>query len=352
MSNWKRLIAGVLATVVLVGAFALTGGMKGGQRTDGLLYQASGLRPDGELLLVNGETVTCEEFLYWLDYDCQYLAAYIPELDWNAALTEDMTYGDYALEDVLQTVKLYSVVRQWAEESGTVLTEEVQAQLAQERADMVSYYGSEEAYQYQLTYQGITDEFRQYISETVYLYRLLYQRFCTPGDALYPSDAELTEYAAGQNLMTALVVTIPAGDEAEETAADAAKRLAEAADLEAEYAAICTELEQEATGAISVAAVAGDGLSDTIAALEVGEVSQPVSPYGDGAYYVAVRQELDLPAVAELYFDTALTARRESAKVTLNDDLYGKLNVADFCEKLTALRAEMQVTDGENDGAA
>lgn len=352
MSNWKRLAAGVLATVILVGAFALTGGMKGGKRTDGLLYQASGLRPDGELLLVNGETVTCEEFLYWLDYDCQYLSGYIPDLDWNAALTEDMTYGDYALEDVLQTVKLYSVVRQWAAESGTELTEEVQAALVQERADMVSYYGSEEAYQYQLAYQGITDEFQQYISETVYLYRLLYQRFCTPGDALYPADAELESYAEAQALMTALIVTVPAGDEAEETANDIAKRLAEADDVAAEHAAICTELEQEVSSAITVADVAGDGLSDAIAALAVGEVSQPVSPYGDGTYYIAVRQELDLPAVAEVYFDEALTARRESARITLNDDLYGKLNVADFCERMADLRAAMQPDTTESDGVA
>lgn len=349
MSNLKRLIAGILATVVLVGAFALTGGMKGGQRTDGLLYEASGLHPDGELLLVNGEAVTCEEFLYWLDYDCQYLSAYIPELDWSAALTEDMTYGDYALQDVTQTVKLYSVVRQWAEESGTVLTEEAAAELAQQRSDMVTYYGGEEAYLQQLALQGITDELQQRINETTYLYRLLYQRFCTPGDALYPADAELERYAGENGLMTALIVTIPAADGAEETAQAVAQRLGEAEDVAAEYAAICEELEQEAGSAVTVAAVAGDGLSDAISLLAAGEVSQPVEPYGDGTYYVAVRQDTDLAAVAESYFDTALSQRRESATVTLNDELYSAIDVAAFHTRMTALRTELQAqqTDGE-----
>ena len=69
-NNWVRLIAGVLVSVALVGAISLTGGMKKGSRTDGLLYEASGLHPDGQLLLVNGEAVTCEEYLYWLAYDC------------------------------------------------------------------------------------------------------------------------------------------------------------------------------------------------------------------------------------------------------------------------------------------
>ena len=69
-NNWVRLIAGALASVVLVGAISLTGGMKKGHRTDGLLYEASGLHPDAELLLIDGQTVTAEEYLYWLAYDC------------------------------------------------------------------------------------------------------------------------------------------------------------------------------------------------------------------------------------------------------------------------------------------
>ena len=80
-NNWVRLIAGVLVSVALVGAISLTGGMKKGSRTDGLLYEASGLHPDGQLLLVNGETVTCEEYLYWLAYDCEYLSTYVQGID-------------------------------------------------------------------------------------------------------------------------------------------------------------------------------------------------------------------------------------------------------------------------------
>ena len=65
-NNWIRFLAGALVSVMLVGAFALTGGMKGGKSTEGLLYQASGLHPDGEMLAISGQTVTCEEYLFWL----------------------------------------------------------------------------------------------------------------------------------------------------------------------------------------------------------------------------------------------------------------------------------------------
>ena len=95
-NNWVRLIAGVLVSVALVGAISLTGGMKKGSRTDGLLYEASGLHPDGQLLMVNGKTVTCEEYLYWLAYDCEYLSTYVQDIDWSAELTSGITYGDYA----------------------------------------------------------------------------------------------------------------------------------------------------------------------------------------------------------------------------------------------------------------
>lgn len=74
-NNWIRFLAGALVSVMLVGAFALTGGMKGGKSTEGLLYQASGLHPDGEMLVVDGQIVTCEEYLYWVDYVCTYLAS-------------------------------------------------------------------------------------------------------------------------------------------------------------------------------------------------------------------------------------------------------------------------------------
>ena len=69
-NNWIRLLAGALVSVVLVGAFALTGGMKSGKSTEGILYQASGLHPDGEMLAISGQTVTCEEYLFWLGMVC------------------------------------------------------------------------------------------------------------------------------------------------------------------------------------------------------------------------------------------------------------------------------------------
>ena len=224
-NNWVRLIAGALASVVLVGAIALTGGMKKGSRTDGLLYQASGIHPDAELLLIDGQTVTAEEYLYWLAYDCEYLSTYVPGVDWSAELTEGLTYGDYAKTDTLETVKLYSVVRAWAEEAGVTLTEEDRAALEAQRLEYVTYYGSEEAYQQQLEAQGITEEVYDRINETAYLYQRLQDQFCTEGSALYPDSEALAQYAADNGYLTGKAIYVPAGDGAEEEANGYLKRM-------------------------------------------------------------------------------------------------------------------------------
>ncbi len=157
-NNWIRFLAGVIASAVLVGAFALTGGMKSGKRTDGLMYQASGLHPDGELMSINGQVVSCEEYLYWLAQDCEYLAGQVEGLDWNAAVTEGMTFAEYAKADAAEAVKQHAVVRAWAQEAGITLTDEDKAEMAAQREQYVTYYGSEEAYLRQLELVGISEE--------------------------------------------------------------------------------------------------------------------------------------------------------------------------------------------------
>ena len=123
-NNWIRFLAGALVSVMLVGAFALTGGMKGGKSTEGLLYQASGLHPDGEMLVVDGQIVTCEEYLYWVDYVCTYLASQLPDVDWNAAVSEGgITYGDYVKLEAVNAAKRFAVTRAWAEQAGIALTD-------------------------------------------------------------------------------------------------------------------------------------------------------------------------------------------------------------------------------------
>ena len=346
-NNWIRFLAGVIASAVLVGAFALTGGMKSGKRTDGLMYQASGLHPDGELMSINGQMVSCEEYLYWLAQDCEYLASQVEGLDWNAAVTEGMTFAEYAKADAAEAVKQHAVVRAWAQEAGITLTDEDKAEMAAQREQYVTYYGSEEAYLRQLELVGISEETLELTQAGQYLYRDLYEAFSTPGSGLYPDEATLADYAAAQKYMGVYVVTVDDDKDAEGVARDLLAHWQAAEDKESEYAAICEELGQEIGSAVTLAAVEGDPLSSAIEALEVGGMDAVIDPYEDGTCYVVMRTETDMSAVAQTYFDVLWEQRLESAVVVTNSKLYDAIDAGTFYQALAQLRADMAAENGD-----
>lgn len=338
-SNWIRFLAGVIASAVLVGAFALTGGMKNGKRTDGLLYQASGLHPDGELLLIDGQTVTAEEYLYWLAYNCEYLSNYVPNVDWNAEITAGVTYGDYAKTEAVETVKLYSVVRAWAQEAGVTLTEEDQAALDAQRQAYVEYFGGEEAYQQQLAAMGLTEEAYDRIPEATFLYQRLETEFSTEGSALYPDGAALAQYAADNGYLTGRAIYVPAGDGAEEEANGYLKRMQEAEDKIAEHAAICQERGVDQKDSITFTMTEGDPVCEAAMALAANEVSDVIAV--DEGYYIFLREETDLSAVLPAYFNALLQARRSEANVVYNEELYASIDTSAFYQTLTQLRSQL-----------
>ena len=331
-NNWIRFLAGALVSVMLVGAFALTGGMKGGKSTEGLLYQASGLHPDGEMLVVDGQIVTCEEYLYWVDYVCTYLASQLPDVDWNAAVSEGgITYGDYVKLEAVNAAKRFAVTRAWAEQEGIALTDGDMAALALQRQKLVSLYG-EEGYQQQLALMGISEETFDGMLAAQYLNSSL-QTAYGPGGSLYDED----------------VLTLT-GENAETMAADLLERWQKAEDKAAEYAAMCEELQQEAVGAVTLTAAEGDPLSDAIMALELEELTAVIDPYGDGSCYVILRTDLDLSVAADAYFQQVQSDRLANASVVSNAKLYSSLDVGAFYDRMTELRAEMQAAMAEAGG--
>lgn len=346
-NNWIRFLAGALVSVMLVGAFALTGGMKGGKSTEGLLYQASGLHPDGEMLVVDGQIVTCEEYLYWVDYVCTYLASQLPDVDWNAAVSEGgITYGDYVKLEAVNAAKRFAVTRAWAEQAGIALTDGDMAALALQRQELVSFYG-EEGYQQQLALMGISEETFDGMLAAQYLNSSL-QTAYGPGGNLYDEDA-VRAYAQEQGYASVYVLTLT-GENAETMAADLLERWQKAGDKAAEYTAMCEELQQEAVGAVTLTAAEGDPLSDAIMALELEELTAVIDPYGDGSCYVILRTDLDLSVAADAYFQQVQSDRLANASVVSNAKLYSSLDVGAFYDRMTELRAEMQAAMAEAGG--
>ena len=204
-----RLAASVVLSVALVAAISASGILTNGHRSDGLFYQASGIRPDAELLTVNGEAIDAEEYLYWVAYDCEYLSANVSDLDFDAELSDGMTYGAYAKQDALETVKLYAVIRQWARQGNVTLTDSDREALEKQRQQYINYYGSQEAYLKQIQGMGVSEAMFDSINQGYYLYAGVRQAFCTEGSALYPAQEDIDALAKDSGYATCLLTWRP-----------------------------------------------------------------------------------------------------------------------------------------------
>lgn len=353
-----RALAGLLASVLLVVGVALVGNMPNGKRTDGVFYQASGIHPDAALMTVNKQSVSAEEYLYWLAYDCDYLTSYMGSVDFDAAVSGSLTYGQYAQEDAQRTVVLYAVVRQWAQQAGITLSQESQAQLDAQRQQYVTYYGGEEGYAQQLELMGLTDEGFQQINQVYFLYSELYKAYCTAGGALRPSDEEIAAFAQSGSYCTFLPLYWSiTGDEATDAATlaqaqDAATRLRGAEDVTAAYLQIAQELALQAseTGETAAAQDLDSSVAAVLTTLAEGQVSDVVTTAN--GYYVFVGRALNTDAVLDKMFNAKLDAMRESAGIRYNCRSYDKLNVARFYTKLQTLRSQLQsAAAGSSDSA-
>ena len=341
----KRLIAVLAASILLVTLIA-TVETRSGKRSDGLYYQVTGIRPDAQMVRINGEAVSAEEYLYWLASVCEYLYSYSGgALDFSAPITADMTYGEYAKQDALETVKLYTVTRQWAKEAGITLTADDIKVLDDQRAQYIGYYGSEEAYLQQVALLGVTEELLRSIDSTPLLYTRIYEQFADPADPLYPGEQALQDYADKMNYVTAQLLFFPTtglDDTAKADARAKAQSYADqwrgAADKNATYETLAAQLgfTTDPAGLTFEPSTSDAAVSQAVKAMNVGEVSNIIE--GTEGYYVAMRMETNYKSLTEELFNIRLQERMDSAKVDNSRKIYTQLDAGEFYGKLNTQR--------------
>jgi len=347
---WLRIGIGALACLAVLGAALWSASRaNNGTRTDGLYYLASDIHPDAKLLTVDGETVEAEEFLYWLAYGCEYLTSNLGEIDWNARLTDDATYGDYVKADALETVKLFAVIRRLAQENGISLTDEDLARLQDQKDQYAAYYGGEEAYRQQVQLMGVSEEAYDRINSTYLLLDRLTDMAVQEGGELYPTQEELLAYGAENGYVSARILYLPAIT-LDESAVEAQRALAEsyverlrALDADEAYellGQLAADLGMEVPEQDYTinAETADASIVNAIASLEEGAVSDVLST--DSGFYVAIRRPLNTAALAQSFFSEELIARRQELTVTFSK-LYNKLDTGAFYTNLLQARQEL-----------
>lgn len=142
-----------------------------------------------------------------------------------------------------------AIVRQWSEKYGVTLTDADREEIAQQRAQYVSYYGSEEAYQNQLRLLGISEESFNTINEAAYYYADLAKLFCNEDGAQRPSDETLIAFAADNGYCTAKTLYVRTSGLDEAALAEkrsqleaAAEQLRAAEDKDAAYLELAASL--------------------------------------------------------------------------------------------------------------
>ena len=345
---FKRLIAMLAVTAVVAGGIFFHYD-RTGTRTDGTYYAATGIRPDAEMLRVNGEAVTAEEYFYWLDSVCEYLDSYVGGgLDFSTPVTEEMTFSQYAKSDAANTTVLYAVVRQMAQDNGISLTDEDLAALDTQHQQYVAYYGGEEAYALQLQILGITEELLRRVEEVPFLYNRMYQEYSDPAGKLYPGEEALRAFGEENGYVTAQLLYLPtegldaqAAADTKLRAADYAAQLAAAADKQAVYEALAAQLSlsTDPAGLTFCPADSDPAVCDAVAALAPGEVSGVIE--GASGCYVALRLETNYASLTEVLFNIYLQEWQDSAKVEYSDRYYRDLDAGAFYGSLCDVRIAM-----------
>ena len=345
---FKRLAAMLLVCAVLVGSIALYY-RQNGIRSGGVFHEASGIRPDAVVMRVNGDAVTAEEYLYWLDSVCEYLASYLGSIpDFESAVTETMTLGQFAKEDAAHTAILYAVVRQLAQQHGFALTAEDEEALAQQTEQYVSYYGSYETYLQQLQLLGLSAESLRSMDEVPYLYNRMFLDYADPNGKLYPGDEALRTYGEKNGYVTAQLLYFPTTGLTEteqghmmSIAADYAAQLQTAPDQSATYKTLAAQLGLTVSpdGLTFCSTDADTAVYEATAALEVGQVSSVIT--GSSGYYVAWRIETNYSVLAEDLFNIYLQDCQDSAKVEYNNRTFDRIDAGAFYMALSEARAAL-----------
>lgn len=317
------------------------------------------------LFTVNGQTVSAEEYLYWLGNMTSYYEMMMmysgQTLNFDEAISEDgVTWGDQLKEIAYQNSLLLAVTPEVAAQRGVSLSGEDVAGLIQQRQSNIDNAGGEEMYAYQLQSMGINDETAFQLDKVSALFAKIQESV-----AADVTDADVDAYIAENDLLRCKHILLKTVDDDRQPLDEAtvAQKKAQAEELLARLQEDPTQFDDlmnensEDTGLATnpdgYLFSAGEMVAvfeDTTRALEVNAISGVVeSEYG---YHIIMRLDPDCDQsrqeVANEKFNTLMEDYVNSASVEKMAE-YEAITTKDYYTALTefqdSLEAPTQVDD-------
>lgn len=341
-----------------------------------IIMQTAGIAKDTPLIKLDGVDVPAEQVLYWASYTADSFAQYTGgTIDWSMEMGEGTTMQDYVLESALDTVKLYQVVRNHAEELKCGFNQENQAaydaDLAKMKSDLATEVGSDNpdlTYIQWLATVGLSEEGFASINQVSYLYENI--RNTMYGEkGKEPATPEAlsawVEESGKLRVKHILIKAVPSEDGTDDGMAAALEKangirqeLKDAGDTEVKFDELMATHSEDVNVATGEQNCGPEGYSfgpnemvpefeEGTKALQMGQISDPVqSTYG---YHIILR--LDPLTVAD---QTALKDGYASAKADAlvdewmaaaqveTTETYDSLDLSAYYTKLTELRTTVE----------
>lgn len=374
MKQWTHRALGLILSLVL-----LTGLLSGCGETYDPIQEAFGYPGDTVMLTVDGNDVTAADLLYWMAYNADYISQYYQvmgqSIDWSATLGGSQPVGEYVKEQSRQTAVLYSVVLAHTAAAGYSFDAEDPDYKAEFEAAKENMGGQEE-FDLFLKEMCLTEESFHAVNSVAVVYGNMQEGICRKGGEFEPTQEELSQYVADNDLLAARHILLLTQDpQTQERLSDEqiAEKKAKAEELAAQLQGIEDAKERSDTfNSLMKANSEDNGLAtypngylfgagdmvaefeETTRSLEIGQVSGIVeSNYG---YHIILRDD---PTQSDELVDNWASEKMQSlSDEWVNDaeveetEAFQNLDVADFYEKLTAYRESLEAESGSQEDDA
>ncbi|MGE4484351.1 MAG: peptidylprolyl isomerase [Oscillospiraceae bacterium] len=159
--------------------------------------------PDTVMAVIDGEDITWQQLFYWINNTLNNFEQNYQEItDFDAICYDDVTYGQYVLENSLNATVYYKAIKEYATALGIELTSDEKAEIKTKYDAAVEQAGGEEAFAEYLASIYCSDDYYNYNLECAYLYNLCFEHnYGANGEKL--SEEEILEDTSKDGYMMA-----------------------------------------------------------------------------------------------------------------------------------------------------